>query len=134
MIDKKQTFKLGRAELRFDPKDTHVILKIGERMARVKKTELWMVVFAISREKDQDDLIPAMKKDMMSFDRVHTIKATKDIKEGEIVKFHCHTDVPLTILNSLINKETWEEAKKALNEAQALIPTHVIPEAVKEGV
>ena len=134
MIAKKQTFKMGRAEFRFDPALPYIVVKLGKNMTHIKKTELWMMTFAISKEADQPDLIPAQKKEMMSFDRVHTIKATKAIAEGETIKFHCHTDVPIQILNSLVNKESWEECKKALQEAQALIPTPVSGQIAEKSV
>ena len=68
---------------------------------------------------------------MMSFYRMYKIKAEKDLKAGDTVNFHCQIDVPLAIMDSLINKETWEEAKAALIEAQTLIPRKKI-EAPKQ--
>ncbi len=113
MLKQKQTFKFGDVKFIVNPKNPSVIVQVENgQKASIKKIDLWGMVFAISDSKKQEGLIPVQKSEMMEIDRVHTIKATKDIKEGETVKFHCHISVPLALAEAQLTKEDIESAKK----------------------
>jgi len=130
-LNKSQTFTLGEVKFSFNPKSKWIRVYVkGAKVKMVLKNELWLMMYTISQVKAQDDLIPAFKKEMMQFDRVHTIKATKDIKEGEIIKFHCHVDVPLTIVESTltagdvaeIRQNAERKAAGVINSSEAVKP------------
>lgn len=102
---KKQKFEIENGELSFDPKTKWIKIKIGKESSRIKKKDLWQIAFMISDVMKQDELLPAQQITMMEFDREHMVKAEKDIKAGEIVKFHCHVSVPKVIVDHLLEKK-----------------------------
>lgn len=127
MIKNKQIFSLGKASFIVDPKKSNIAVRVGDMRFSIKKNELWAMVFAISSQKEQDDLIPKTKNEMMQFDRVHTIKATKDIKAGETIKFHCHVDVPLTIVEAHLTKEDMDGVRATIAlDQKGIIPIPAI--------
>ena len=106
-VFKKQRFEMGDGlEFWYDPKTKWINVKLNGQKSRIRKTELWQLAFMISGEEKQDELLPAKKITMMQFDRIHTIKATKDIKKDETIQFHCHVDVPKVVVEHLLSKET----------------------------
>ena len=97
--------EISGAVFEYEPKTKYVNITIGKEKRRLKKTDLWMLVFMMSKGKQQDDLIPVWEKEMVQFTRQHQIKATKDIKAGEMIKFHCDVNVPKIVVESLLAKE-----------------------------
>ena len=126
MLKQKQTFKFGDVKFIVDPKKPSVVVQVENgQKATIKKIDLWGMVFAMSDSKQQEGLIPVQKSEIMQIDRVHTIKATKDIKEGETVKFHCHIDIPLALAEAQLTKVDIENSK-----TESVIHTPVAKEKI----
>lgn len=108
----------------YEPKTKYLTITIGKEKRRLKKTDLWMLVFMMSKGKQQDDLIPVWEKDMVQFTRQHKIKATKDIKAGEMVQFHCDVNVPKIVVESLLLENGITDPSTVMKPMQKeVIPT-----------
>lgn len=106
---KQKDFKFGTANFKYDHKTEWVHLNLGKQKTRIKKTDLWMMVFMMTKDKKQkDDLISEQDREMMQFVRQHQVRATKDIKEGELMIFNCKVNVPLIVVDSIVKKEGLE--------------------------
>ena len=116
----KQNFEFNGATFKFDPKTKWMHLKIGKEKARIKHNDLWMMVFMTSGQKKQDDLIEIDSRDMMQFVRQHQVKATKDIKEGEMITVNCNVNVPLVVVESLLKKEGIEDVTTVLKRTDLI--------------
>lgn len=132
-MSKKKKFaedhEISGVKFKYEKVTKFLTIEIGNEKRRLKKSDLWMLVFMMSKGKQQDDLIPVWEKNMVQFTRQHQIRATRDIKEGEMLKFHCDVNVPQIVLDSITQKEgikmlekatvipldTPEEEKKALS-------------------
>lgn len=125
--------EISGVRFKYEKKTKYLTIEIGDQKRRLKKTDLWMLVFMMSKDKQQDDLIPVWEKDMVQFTRFHTIKATKDIKEGEIIKFHCDVNVPKIVVDSLLVKEGVTDPASVMKEAdKEVIHTPEGPQALHE--
>jgi hypothetical protein len=103
-LKEKKTFNLGDGLLlKFNPASDNVIFKFGRHESKVKRTDLWMMVFSMMDQDMQDKMIPEKKTEMERFVRTHNIKIIKDLKAGDIVKFHCEIDVPAVVAEGMKN-------------------------------
>jgi hypothetical protein len=102
MLKTKQEFVFNKATFLFDPKKEYFRVKIGNEETSVKRTDLWMMVFMTNGGKRQDDLLEVKQNEMMQFVRQHQVKATKDIKEGELITVNCNVNVPQVVVDSLL--------------------------------
>ncbi len=129
-LTKKQDFDMDGVVFTCDPRTKWVTVKIGAKKGRVKKNDLWMMVFMISKEKQQDDMIPEEDIEMMQFVRQHQVKATKDIKAGEMITVNCNVNVPMTVVESLLKKEGIENPQTVITKTSELSTplTAVVPE------
>ena len=118
MLKKPQTFDLGEAVFKYDPKTKWIHLTLGKEKTRIKQNDLWMMTFMISKEKQQDDLIPDKDQDMMQFVRQHQIRAKKDIKEGEMITVNCNVNVPQVVVDSLLKEKGVEDITKVLKKTE----------------
>ena len=105
MLKEKQNFEFDNVTFLFDPKKEYFKVKIGNEEASVKRTDLWMMVFMTNAGKRQDDLLEVNQKEMMTFVRQHQVKATKDIKEGEMITVNCNVNVPQTVVDSVLKEK-----------------------------
>ena len=101
-------------------KGEFLTVSIGDKTKKIKKTDLWMLVFMMSKGKTQDDLIPVWEKEMMQFTRQHQIKVTRDVKAGEYMKFHCDVNVPKIVVASILKDEGAECDVDALKPAESI--------------
>lgn len=118
MLKTKQDFIFDKATFLFDPKKEYFKVKIGDEQASVKRTDLWMMVFMTNGGKKQDDLLNVEQKEMMTFVRQHQIKATKDIKTGEMITVNCNVNVPLVVVESLLKEKGVEDITKVLRKTE----------------
>lgn len=118
MLHKKQTFTFGDVVFTVDPKKPHIVMSLGKEKRSIKKNELWTMVFAISKKKKQADLIPVTSKEMMQFVRQVEFKATKDIKAGEVMKFHLPINIPMTVVQAALNERDEERVHEIADAAQ----------------
>lgn len=109
----KQNFEFDNITFKYDPKTKWVNVKISKEKGRIKQNDLWMMTFMISKERQQDDMMPDKDRDMMQFVRQHQIRATKDIKAGEMITVNCNVNVPMVVVDSLL-KERGVEPKEVL--------------------
>ena len=108
-LTEKKTFNLGKGlYLKFNPASDSVIFKFGRQEEKMKRTDLWMMVFSMMDDDLQDRMIPTKKTEMEKFVRTHSIKATRDIQAGEIVKFHCEIDIPAVVAEGIRNPKEGE--------------------------
>ena len=117
-LKKPQDFEFDKAIFKYDPKTKWLHLKLGTEKAKIKYTDLWMMTFVLGNHKQQDDLIPVEDKEMMVFVRQHQVKATKDIKEGEMITVNCNVNVPVVVVESLLKKEGIEDIKSVLTKTK----------------
>lgn len=136
MIEKTQTFTYGntgeKVSFTIDPKLTTVLVKCGPHKIKMRKSDLWQLAFMISKQKDQDELIPIEKRPMMKFMRIFKVQARKDMKAGEVMEFHTEIDVPLMVVDQLL-KEHGVELKDVIKPEELVIPS-TVDNTEKEGV
>ena len=113
--------EIGGVKFKYD-KTPFVTITIGKEVRKVKKSDVWMLVFMNSKGKQQDDLIPVWEKEMVQFTRQHIITATRDVKAGEKLKFHCDVNVPKIVVDSLLRKEGITDPSSVMKEAEAIPP------------
>lgn len=100
-LDKKQTLTIGNLKIKYDPKKTDVTILIGKTQAVIPYADLWTAVFAMADEEKQDHMLPIRAERMESFVRQYSIRAAKDIKEGEMVTFRVPINVPVTVVEGI---------------------------------
>lgn len=118
----KKTFEkhdLGGVVIQYS-KGPNLTITIGKEKRSIKKTDLWMLVFMNSKGKAQDDLIPVWEKEMLQFTRQHQIRATRDIKAGEMIKYHCDVNVPKIVVESLLRKEGVTDPSAVMKPAEEI--------------
>ncbi len=127
--------EIGGAIFEYEKKTKYLTITVGKEKRRLKKTDLWMLVFMMSKGKQQDDLIPVWEKEMVQFTRQHQIKATKDIKAGEMIKFHCDVNVPKIVVESLLAKEGITDPSTVMKPMEKeVIPTPKALDTLQEEV
>lgn len=124
MADKKfgNNHKIGEVTFNYE-KTPYLSIAIGKQKARIKKTDLWMLVFMMSKGKTQDDLIPVWEKEMVQFTRQHKVRAGKDIKAGEEVIFNCDVNIPRIVVESLLKKEGIDDPNTVMKSSKELSPS-----------
>ena len=104
MPDKQQTFRLGDSGVIVEvPEGDDVNVRVGKERFPMKKTELWLLLWAIADPETQEKLLPVRKTNIMKFERVHQIQATKAIKKGELLTVKCVVDVEKTVRDAIAN-------------------------------
>lgn len=134
MLHKKQTFTFGAVKFHVDPKKPHVILELDGKRQNIKKNELWMMVFAISKVKKQADLIPVVQQEMVPFYRSVSVRASKDMKAGEVIKTNIKIDIPLTIVQAQLTAEEKKELLAAKIDQGHDIPSPFVENNDEKGV
>lgn len=95
-------------------KDCQVIrltLPHGKKMY-IKRDHLNQILFAIGKEEDQRKLIPQKLSTVHHRQTVLGIKATKDIKKGEMINFPMEFAVPCDNVKSIIGHGAWDKSTK----------------------
>lgn len=129
MLKKKQIFKFGDVSFMVDPKKPHIVMTVGKEKYSIKKNEIWSMAYMMSKEKEQADLIPVQKKEMVEFWKQVEIRATKDIKAGETIKTHIRISIPVEMANAELTKDE----KDTISHAAGVIPTPT-GDSVKTGI
>ena len=101
--------KVNDFHIVYDPKEEKMLVYVevdGKRVeAFIDKKELWSVAFAVANEKDQEAMIPVETRTTRVFRKQVQIKATKDIRKGEIIMATVKFTVPLhTLVEASKNK------------------------------
>lgn len=94
-------------------------LDIGGQKTDVEYKDLWGVVFLLGDEEHQDQMMPTQKKEMMVFSRKHQIMLQKDMKQGETVSVWCEVNVPLIVVESIVE----ENGAKILFKSPEVVPS-----------
>lgn len=76
-------------------------LRIGKENIQVSKAEFWGACFTMADAKTQDKLMPVRQTEMMTFEKIHRVKVKKALNAGDVLKFRCKVDVPVTVAEGL---------------------------------
>lgn len=118
MASKTKTMQVG--DLTITPlKNMQVRLTMGGKSCEVLYKDLWGATFMLGDKKYQEAMIPVQKKEMMVFSRKHQVRATHDIKKGDILNFWCEVNIPQMIVESIAK----ENGAKVILQ----VPTPVAP-------
>ncbi len=117
-LTKKNTFTLGSVTFKYAPKSKEFKVTVGDEVRYIRFQDLWMMIYMVSDQKNKDDLIPVLKNEIMVFARKHTIKATKDIKAGEIINCHCEVNVPKIVVESLLKEHGVEDPQSVMKRTE----------------
>ncbi len=131
-LNKPQQFEMDNIIFKYTPKSKWVNVKIGKEKGRLQQKDLWMMVFMITKDKkQQDDMVTEQDREMMQFVRQHQVKATKDIKAGEMITVNCNVNVPQVVVDSIL-KGKGVDPKKALFQSEELsTPTTAVDDNQK---
>ena len=116
MLKNRNTAKLKNLEgkhsvifdTNFDEDQEKIKITIGETVAVVSRQELFGITMLLGKGEEYDSLqesLPPKTTEVVSHTRAVTIKATKDIKEGEEVTFNIQYEVPKRIIEYLGGKK-----------------------------
>lgn len=75
---------------------------IDGKEAIMERDDLYSLMMIFGDEEQQTDLIPVTKSQVRAITRLLTIKAQKDIRKGEPIKFYYEYFVPEGIYESLL--------------------------------
>lgn len=106
MAKKNKTFRLGDSGVIVEvlpDGENSVLIRSGKATYEMKKTDLWLLLFTIADPDTQDKLMPVRKTQIMKFERVHTVQASKPIKKGELLTVKCVVDVDKIVRDSIAN-------------------------------
>ena len=78
-----------------------VKIKLGGSEAVVDMKDLYEFVFWASDPENQANLVPMSQTKVRTIQKVHKVKVTKDIKQGEFLNVRCETNVPVEIWDGL---------------------------------
>jgi len=80
----------------------------GKKMY-VKREHLNQILFAIGKAEDQRKMIPQKIRTVHWFETVLGVKATKDIRKGEMINFPIKASVPCTYVKELIGEAKFKD-------------------------
>ena len=78
----------------------------------VKRDHLNQILFAIGKAEDQRKMIPQKIHTVHWFETVLGVKATKDIRKGEMINFPIKASVPCTYVKELIGEAKFKDDYK----------------------
>lgn len=73
----------------------------GKVKQKVRLVDLWSVVYAMCDTEQQEKMMPVRQTEVMAFKRVHTVMAKKNVKKGDIIRFSCQVNVPVSVVEGL---------------------------------
>ena len=90
MISEKAKLKVGKMEVDVNWKKEVVPCKeirfrLGKEEQIVPHDEVYSMLMLFGNDKQQEALIPTKRREMVLIERMLHIKATKDMKQGEII-------------------------------------------------
>lgn len=83
----------------------------------VKREYLNQVLFAIGNPEDQKKLIPQSMETVHWRETVLGVKATKDIRKGEMINFPIKISFPCTLVREIIGEDAWRKEVTRNNRA-----------------
>ena len=104
-------------DVNFDKEQPDCVrITLGDKFSIVKYSDLFAFMFQLATKEQQAQMIPVREELGNQYMKQVTIKATKDIKEGELVKFHIPINVPQVIEDAILKEKLspylTEEGKK----------------------
>lgn len=78
-----------------------VKISVGSEDLIVGMKDLYEFVFWAADPENQAKLIPVTQTKVRTIQKIHQVKVTKDIKQGEFLKVRCETNVPVEIFDGL---------------------------------
>ncbi len=93
-----------------DPESEHIMVKFAGKETKIKRMDLWGMVYAIMGEIEQEKMTPVRKTEVQHYDKEHLYQLKKDAKKGTVLRIRCHLSVPLTVVEGL--KGMVEKEKK----------------------
>jgi len=78
-----------------------VRVKMGSEEAIIPLQEVYSFIMIAGTPEQQANLIPVKQTTVKKIIKRHVVQATKDIKKGELINFHCETNVPIEIVEGL---------------------------------
>jgi len=90
MISDKAKLKVGKMEVdvNWSPAVTpckKIRFKFGDKVQIIDHDELYTMLMLFGNQDQQADLIPTKRREMVLIERMLHVKATKDIKAGELI-------------------------------------------------
>lgn len=117
MLLKKTRLELGGIKFDINPRSKIINVSLGVYKTKINRDDLWQMIFAISDPVQQESMIPTIERPMMQFKRVHNVKMKNDMKAGEMLEVTCKVDVPITVVDALLEQAIKERDEKVLKEA-----------------
>jgi len=77
-----------------DVTDRMIRIKMGDKEALVDYNHLWSLVFLISREEEQVNLIPVQTGRVRMIEKMVEIEAQNDIKKGDKIRTRIEFSIP----------------------------------------
>lgn len=133
MLLKKTRLELGGIKFDINPRSKIIKVSFGEEKTKINRDDLWQMIFAISDPKQQEEMIPTIERPMMQFKRVHNVKLKNDMKAGEMLEVTCKVDVPITVVDALLEQAIKERDEKVLKEA-GLVASCIRPDNAASSV
>lgn len=118
-MSKKNTLQVGDMTIEPEARSRYLTITLGGKSTRIHYKELWGAMFVLGDGKYREAMIPDRKDERMVFSRKLTVRAAKDIKQGETIVVWTEIDVAKTIVESIAEKEGAKviEAAPALSTA-----------------
>ena len=91
----------GNLSFNLNRKKGELSVEIDDLKRVIPWAEFWLMVFDMSGDNEQEDLLPTSSVQMMEFTKHHAVKVKNDMKAGETMFVDCHVSVPKTIVDSL---------------------------------
>lgn len=102
-------------EINFSPEKDHVKVSIAGTDSIVKISDLFNFVFFIANAEEQEQMMPVKSETVRKIRKIHMVKATKDVKKGDMFKFRCETNVVESVWEGLKGMMGKEIKKSASN-------------------
>ncbi|MBT9169542.1 MAG: hypothetical protein DDT19_02903 [Syntrophomonadaceae bacterium] len=77
-------------------------ITVGKEEAILERDDLYALMMLFGDEEQQSDLIPVKQQEVRSIRRLITVRAQKDIKKGETIRFAYEYFVPGRVYESLL--------------------------------
>ena len=112
-----------KADVNLKKYEDCVVFSFVKSKVAIPQAELYQLIFTISNPAQQTEMMPVKREEVRPYARKHTVRATKDIKAGELINVHCEINVPLLLEESL--KKEFIEKGKEIHESHLPIVMHI---------
>lgn len=116
MTDLRGKRDVGMEVLFSDNEDLKETVKVtmGSEEAIISVKDLYSFIFVIANAEQQEQLTPVKQTLVRKIQKLHKIRAKKDIKKGEFVVARCETNVPVEVwegMKGMMGKRVLERKK-----------------------